>query len=151
MGTSLIKYDGMGIWTHDGTIQIWLALMIQEIDAESKMSEWTQLLREEWCYSATCAGMGCANINFNKYALTTNRLNWLINLCEKALLRLTSFGEWIPKDVLNTLVRPDGLGLYTDDMPVNAVRSLGNNIIKLLSSSLTLDPNDPRWIVKINE
>ncbi|SRR5258708_16103354 len=150
MGSSLVKYRDMGIWAHDSTIQVWLHMLLQEIDAELDQPEWTQYLRQNWFYQATGAGVGCVTVGLDQYATSADRVSWLLHLSEKALIRLASYGDVISKDVLNAFPHAEG-DYWINDCKTDEFIQLGRKFIKLLRGELTVDPNDPRWIVHIKQ
>lgn len=150
MGSSLLKYRDMGIWAQDSTTQVWLHMLLQEIDAEPDLPDWAQNLRKDWFHQATDASVGGITIGLDQYANSTDRVSWLIRLSEQALLRLASYGDIISKDVLNAL--PHAVGVYwTNGCETDVFMQLGRKFVELLRGELTIDPADPRWIVHIKQ
>jgi hypothetical protein len=128
MGSSLVKFRDMGIWVRDWIIEDWLHTLLQEIDAETDLPDWTQDLREDWSYQASGVGMGIIRVGLDQYATSADRVSWLIRLSEQTLLRFTTYS-----DSMYDLIQ------------------FGRNFIKLLRGELTIDPTDPRFIVQLKK
>ena len=53
MGTSFTSYRGKGFWARDGQVEVWLYLLVQEIDRLDPPPDWLLEVRHDWHVNAT--------------------------------------------------------------------------------------------------
>ncbi len=78
MGTSFVNFEKHGLWVNDGALEIWLLLLLHEIDSMPQAPDWLKSLRNQWYIVAAHLINGCA-------AKTENHKNKFITLCQATL------------------------------------------------------------------
>lgn len=103
MGSTYIEYKGKGFEADDFAIEVWLMLIVQEIDKLDPAPAWLAEMREEWNLQAT-AGFGYGVMaELDHFATDAKRCNMILDLCRRAEKVLRGFGDPISEDVLNAL------------------------------------------------
>ncbi len=145
MGSTHIDYRGKGFEASDSAIEIWLALLVQEIDALPAMPDWLREVREEWDIQAR-AGFGYGVMpQLDRFATDDSRRDQLVQLGRRALVRLRDLGEVIPRDVLNGFQTGGPDATFTEDAGAAPFRRTGEYFLKLLEGTLTPAELDARF------
>jgi hypothetical protein len=142
MGSTFVDFKGHGFEANDATLEVWLALLVDEIDRMPDAPQWLRDLREEWETQATAKfGFGVMPGLDNAVTDESRRVA-ILALASRALQRLESLGDPIPQATLNA-IRDWGEGYrYTGDVPaVNFVRP-AQYFIKVLEGCLAPEEND---------
>jgi hypothetical protein len=144
MGSSTIKLAGRGFEANDSTLEIWLALLIDEIDERADAPGWLRETREAWEVMATQHfGFGVV-LGLDEIASDAQRRDLLLGVAHAALARLRSFGPSIPVATLNGL-RDWGHGYeYTHAVAAEHFLLPAEYFIKLLEGHLGPDEIDAR-------
>jgi len=102
MGTSYTDYGSVGFWTHDATLELWLYLLVAEIDADADPPAWIRQAREEWWRQATVGFVGHVSIDLDRHLLgIPERERDLLALVERVGARIAAFDPAIPAAVAN--------------------------------------------------
>jgi len=117
MGSTFVGFRGSGYEASDGTLEVWLHLLVSEIDTRERI---------------------------DRFVTNEDQRELLLSLSERALHALQQKGEVISKGELN-LMHLGGQGSsYLDDVPTEAFMRVGRYFIKLLRGELSPEENDAR-------
>ncbi len=144
MGSTFVGFRGSGYEASDGTLEVWLHLLVSEIDTRERIDAWLREVREEWELQST-AGFGFGVMpGLDRFVTNEDQRELLLSLSERALHALQQKGEVISKGELN-LMHLGGQGSsYLDDVPTEAFMRVGRYFIKLLRGELSPEENDAR-------
>ena len=137
MGTSFVDYRGGGFWASDGAIEIWLRLLIREIDSRAPVPSWLAELREHWREQATFGGVGSLHFALDDFIIDDTRRQIVLSVAEGALVQLAQYGEIITRDELNELTSATPDAYWTRDVPSDTFAAMGNAFIALLNGAIT--------------
>ncbi len=139
MGSSFTTYRGVGFWSCDASIELWLYLLAEEVRQLAAPPEWLGTAADDWQFEATIGIAGCVSARLDEHAPTPERAAVLVELAERALTRLPERGSILPADWLNTL----GLGgpgaTFMRDVPTEMFIRVGEAFIQLLRGEITWD------------
>jgi hypothetical protein len=145
MGSTRIDFRGKGFEASDFAIEIWLALMVREIDALAKAPEWLREVRDDWETQAT-GGFGYGVMpELDRFVTDDARRDLLIALGRRALIHLAGLGDVIPRDVLNAFQTGGQGTTFTGDVSSAPFRRTGEYFLKLLEDTLTPAESDARF------
>ena len=138
MGTSFTRYRGKGFWTRDGQIQVWLYLLIEEIDRLGDAPAWLRELREDWLVQSTLGASGCVSAELDQVATSPDRVEALVELSERALSRLPERGPRLTLEVPYSYGTqgPDTLCI---DRDIRIFSCVGEAFIDLLRGRIETD------------
>jgi hypothetical protein len=145
MGSTFVDFKDHGFEANDATLEVWLALLVDEIDRMQDAPQWLRDLREEWETQATAKfGFGVMP-GLDNVVTDDARRQVILALASRALDRLKTLGDPIPAATLNA-IRDWGEGYeYTGDVPAANFLRPGQYFIKLLEGRLAPDENDARF------
>ncbi|MFN8511781.1 MAG: hypothetical protein U0232_34060 [Thermomicrobiales bacterium] len=146
MGTSFVEYREVGFWASDGSLDLWLTLLVREIDSRTPIPTWLAELREHWQEQATFGGVGCISLYLDEYITDDTRRHTVLSVAGGALARLTRYGETVTRDELNTITESTPRKYWTEDLPVVQFAALGNAFIALLNGEITTTAATSRGI-----
>lgn len=113
MAWSRIEFQGRHFDASNSVMEVWLRLVIDEIDKIERPSAWLAELRDEWTV-LTRYGAGI-DPDLDTCITDEERRQLMLALCDQALLRLRAMGDPIPAAVLNGLgVGPQGCTFTRD-------------------------------------
>jgi hypothetical protein len=141
MGSSFVRFGDKGFWARDGALEVWLIMLVKEIDSQHGPLAWILALREQWFVQATCGSVGCIATFLDDYATSGDRIDQLIALSEQAMFRLSQYGDSISKDDLNNLPHQEG-SFWERDVEIDKFKRVGRCFLKLLRGELTSDPTN---------
>ncbi len=103
MGSSRVSFRNKHFEARDPVLEVWLRLIVDEIDALAEAPDWLRTTREDWQLMATEEfGFGVVP-DLDRVAAVDERRKTVLELSERALERLKTFGDPIPKETLNAL------------------------------------------------
>jgi hypothetical protein len=139
MGSSFIDYKDYGFWARDTHIELWLYLLVQEIDKLESIPDWLKETREHWYEQATVGFMGWVHPQLDDYLVIQDRVDLVLLLSERVLKLLDEQGEYLSGENLNSL--GIGGGGYQADTPfeVENFVNVGRKFIELLKGKLKTD------------
>ena len=145
MGSTYVDFRGQGFEADDSALEVWLALLVREIDKMDQTPAWLRDIRDEWHLQAT-AGFGFGVMpGLDRFITDDERRDVILNLSATAILRLERYGAVIPQAELNAL-RTGGEGAtFTRDVPAETFLRTGRYFIKLLQGTLGSNETDARF------
>jgi hypothetical protein len=139
VGSSFTEYRGTGFWTRDGSIELWLYLLADEVHRLNDAPAWLRDAADDWRTQATVGMNGCVSAGLNEHAPTPERAAVVEELAARALVGLRARGDVVHAEWLNTL----GLGgpgtIFGRDLPVEVFTRVGEALVKLLRGEITWD------------
>jgi hypothetical protein len=94
LGTSWTEYRGRGFWCRDGLLEVWLATLVDALDARASWggaqgsNRWLKLLRDHW-YDHATIGAGCdTSARLDDHLADEPRRHTLLALCHAARERI---------------------------------------------------------------
>lgn len=144
MGSTFVEFNDRGFEANDAQIEIWLLLLVDEIDKLTDPPDWLREVRQEWHLQAT-AGFGFGVVpGLDSIVTNAERRDVILDLSSKAMARLHDYGPSIRKDELNAIQGGNESGYFTDDVEAELFKRMGDYFIKLLSGDLKTDETDAR-------
>ncbi len=145
MGSTFIEYRGRGFEAGDATLEVWLSLLVREIDRLDDLPQWLRETRDEWELQAT-AGFGFGVMpGLDRYLTDDARRDAVLALSRTALERLESFGETIPCEALNSLGVGGEGAAFTRDVETEVFLRPARYFVKLLEGTLSPSEDDARF------
>lgn len=139
MGSSFVKYDEKGFWARDGGLEVWLHLLVCEMDKLEAPASWLQELRGYWNDQSTIGLMGCIWAGLDEFVTDDERRKQVLLLSELAMQRLDDYGEVITADELNAMEVGGAGSTFMCDLPPDKFKVIGHAFIKLLRGKLDTD------------
>jgi hypothetical protein len=138
VGTSFTSYRGRGFWARDGQVEVWLYLLVQEIDRLPSPPDWLREARESWHVQSTLGLMGCVSAGLDEVATTPERVRVLVDLAHGALRWLREQGPRL------TLTVPyshgtQGPDTLCGDVDIRVYECVGLKFIELLQGRVETD------------
>lgn len=100
MGTSYTSYGRLGFWSHDDTVELWLYLLVAEIDAQPDPAPWLRQARDDWYLQATVGFLGCVSVDLDRHlAGASEREAAFLALLGLVRDRIASFGPVLHAEV----------------------------------------------------
>jgi hypothetical protein len=145
MGSTYVDFRGQGFEASDATLEVWLLLLVDEIDRLENPPHWLKEIREEW-YTQGTAGFGFGVMpGLDQFVTGPECLETIIDLSGKALHRLRTFGTTIPADQLNAIMRGGKGTVFTESVQSAVFEKVGDYFIKLLRGELSAEETDARF------
>jgi hypothetical protein len=101
MGSSFIDFKGYGFWARDTHIDLWLYLLVREIDKLESRADWLEAAREHWLEQATVSFVGLVQPQLDEYLTSQERVDLVIHLSERVLNLLYEKGGHVSGEYLN--------------------------------------------------
>jgi hypothetical protein len=139
MGSSFIDFNGYGFWARDTHIDLWLYLLVQEIDELESIPDWLSVARDHWREQATLALVGCVHSQLDDYLVSQDRVDFVMTLSESVLKLLGGMGEYLSGEHLNSLGVGGGGYQPSTDFEVENFTRVGQKFIELLRGELKTD------------
>lgn len=144
MGSTFVDFNSKGFEANDAQIEIWLLLLVAEIEKLTHPPDWLEEARREWHLQAT-SGFGFGVMpGLDGIVTSTERRDVLLDLSSKAMKRLRGYGPRIRKEELNAIQGSNESGYYTDDVETALFESMGDHFVKLLRGDLGPHETDAR-------
>jgi hypothetical protein len=139
MGSSFIDFRDYGFWSRDIGIELWLYLLIQEIDNLESIPDWLREARDHWHEQASVGFVGHVHPQLDDYLVSQDRIDLILMLSERVLQLLNEQGEYFLGAHLNSL--GIGGGGYQSDTPfeVKHFTGVGHKFIELLRGEVKTD------------
>jgi hypothetical protein len=135
VGSSFVDFHGDGFWVQDGSLEIWLALLVETIDRIPEPPRWLLELREQW-HIATMGFIGCVPTDLDRHITTAERKAMVLSLSEQALHHLRTYGTSISAAELNRLNAAHAGSYWTRDVPITFFTDVGEHFMRLLRGEL---------------
>lgn len=145
MGSSFVDYRARGFEANDAMLEVWLVLLVDEMDALEARPPWLQGLRDHWELHATEQfGYGVVP-RLDQLDAHDGAKELVLSLCRPALRRLERLGDPIPQAVLNGL-RDWGKDCgFAGDVGSSEFLRTARCFTKLLEGRLSEDEIDSRF------
>jgi hypothetical protein len=140
MSSSFIDYKDYGFWARDTHIDLWLYLLVQEIDKLEPTPEWLKVARDHWHEQCTLALGGCIQLRLGDYLLSQDRANLVIQLSERVLKMLNETGNYLSGEYLNSCGIGGGGYQPTTNWEIEIFVGVGHKFIELLKHALPRCP-----------
>ena len=125
-------------------MEVWLALLIREIDQLPDRPDWLQEARDDWHEQAT-GGFGFGIVmNLDRFVSDETRRSLLASLVERALGWLARHSDSFTRDELNAMGVGGQRNSFTRDVPTEVFARVGRYFQRLLDGTLSLQENDAR-------
>lgn len=145
MGSTYVEFRGRGFEASDATLEIWLLLLVEEIDSLPSRPRWLQDVREEWYIQATeVFGFGVMP-GLDEVVTNEERRDVILDLSSRAMKRLRTYGRVISKDELNAILRGGPDHMFTEDARTEPFVRTGDYFTKLLREELAPEECDARF------
>jgi hypothetical protein len=92
VATSFTEFRGLGMHCRDGTMAVWLAALVDELDARVSHTGWLGALRDEWYALATVGFDGHMSTNLDSFLTSDERRAAVVALCKSARERIAVLG-----------------------------------------------------------
>jgi hypothetical protein len=145
MGSTYVDFHGQGFEASDATLEVWLLLLVDEIDRLENPPPWLKEIREEWYIQGT-AGFGFGVMpGLDQFVTGPECRETIIDLSVRAMRRLRALGPMIPVDQLNAIMRGGKGTVFTEPVPSAVFEKVGDYFIKLLRGELSPEETDARF------
>lgn len=132
MSSSTVHYRGQTFEANDAALEVWLQLLVREIDALDRPAPWMREMRDEWHLQST-AGFGFGVVpNLDRFAADEEHRAVILSLCERALHRLDTLGETASPADMDALGTGGQGAKFTRDVPTSLFKDTGRRFIGLL-------------------
>src|SRR5580700_5178059 len=125
MGDSYIWFSGHDFNATDGPIEIWLLLLVEQIDRLSGVPGWLKDARDHWLRQATVESGYGVYPNLDEIVTDEGRRLTLISISQHALQDLRRHGDIVKKDDLNRLSQEYLGGLYKENVSTPIILRIG--------------------------
>jgi hypothetical protein len=144
MSSTTVAFRGLEFEANDTALEVWLALLVDEIEASADSPEWLRKAAEDWNVITTAHFGYGVDPDLDDVVTDDDRRDAVLAKARLALARLQAFGPTIPMKTLNAL-RDWGTGYeFTSDADAGHFLRTAEYFIKLLEGSLSPDENDAR-------
>ncbi len=144
MGSTFVDFRGQGFEADDSALEVWLALLVHEIDKMDRTPAWLRDVRDEWHLQST-AGFGFGVMpGLDRFVTDDERRDTILSLSALVMLRLERYGAVIPQAELNALTTGEG-ATFTRDVPAETFLRTGRYFMKLLQGTLGPNETDARF------
>jgi hypothetical protein len=144
MGTSFVEFRTKGFWVSDGLLEAWLYFLARQIDDIHDPDAWLSQLQQHWYRQSSGVGVGCIWAGLDDFVSTNERAAVIIDLNQRVLQRLDTYGATISKDELNTI--PNEGAVWLEDLATDELKRVGRFFVRLLRGDLTTDAATSRGI-----
>jgi len=133
MGSTYIEYRGRGFEANDGITELWLSLLVDEIDALSDIPPWLREAREDWEVQAREGFNFGSDPHLDRFVTEQARHDAMATLCRRIFDRFASHGEMLSADQLNEMSHmPRESGHFTRELPTSMFIEFGRQMLDLL-------------------
>jgi hypothetical protein len=144
MSSTTVVFRGHEFEANDVALEVWLALLADEVEAGADSPEWLRKAAEEWNVAATGHFGYGVDPDLDDIVTDDARREVVLAKARRALGRLQALGPTIPATTLNAL-RDWGAGyVFTSDADARYFLRTAQYFIKLLEGSLLPEENDAR-------
>ncbi len=145
MSSTYVDYRNRGFEANDAALELWLALLVKEIDSLEDIPDWLAEVREEWDVQSTAGFSFGVMPGLDRYATSEDKRQTLIDLSRRALKKLESYGQVISRDQLNSFGTGGEGSSYISDVATAEFIRPARYFIKLLEGTLEPWESDSRF------
>jgi len=139
MGSSFTDFKNYGFWARDAHLDLWLYLLVREIDRLEPKPRWLKEANDDWYEQATMALTGCISPRLDNYLVSQDKIDLVIMLSERALKLLSEQKGYINGAYLNSLSIGGGGYQPNTDFEIENFVAVGQKFIELLRGELRTD------------
>jgi len=145
MGSTYVDFRGWGFEANDSSPEVWLALLVDEIEKAPAAQDWLRELRDGWELQATAQfGFGVMP-GLDRVIISEDRRTTVLALARRAFARLQSFGDPIPRATLNAIRNWGEGSTYAGDVAASKFLRPASYFIKLLEGTRAPEEIDARF------
>jgi hypothetical protein len=145
MGSTYVDFHGQGFEASDATLEVWLLLLVDEIDRLENPPQWLKEVREEW-YAQGTAGFGFGVMpGLDQFVTGPECRDAILDFSAKAMRRLRGLGPMIPVDQLNAIMRGGKGTVFTEPVSSAVFEKVGDYFVRLLRGELSPEETDARF------
>jgi hypothetical protein len=145
MSSTYVDFQNRGFEANDATLEVWLALLVREIDQLDDVPDWLREVREEWHLQSTAGFDFGVMPGLDRYITDEDKRQAILKLARQALQRLERFGPVITRDQLNSLGTAREDSFFTADVASSEFTRPARYFIKLLEGTLQPSESDARF------
>jgi hypothetical protein len=145
MGSTFVEFRDRGFEANNATLEVWLMLLVQEIDAMDSVPDWLREVREDWYIEATAEFASGVMPDLDSIVTSDERHQVILNLSRQGLKKLESHEPVITAEELNALNRGREGSYFTRDLPLSVFLRPARYFVKLLEGSLEPWESDARF------
>ena len=136
MGTTSTSFRGVTLLARDWKVQVWLHLLVREVDRLDDRPEWLLEARKYWSETATIAinGLVCPRLDY--FLIDEADVALMRRLVQRVISTLRQFGEFVPRDFLNDLCQLPAHSQFTKDIATEEFLAYGRALRKLLDGKM---------------
>lgn len=136
MGHSFTNFRGNGFDAKDYKLEVWLRLLVGEVDRMPEPPLWLVEARVFWQHQSEIAINGLISVGLDKFLLNEERVSVLRKLVQQAFSFLFEFGDYVPAKFLNNLCGFEGHREFGKDMETELFLRYGRALLKLLDGKM---------------
>ena len=136
MGSSFVSLQGVGYWTSDATLEVWLHFLVRELDKTQDPPPWLLELREDCHIKSAAGGSGWKAPDLDRLLTTDERRELLAVISEGAVAELERYGEYMTVGELNALQTGGEGSYFAQDCRTEYFKNEGRHFIKLLRGEI---------------
>ena len=138
MGSSYTENKNVGFWARDGQIQVWLYLLVLEIEKMESIPEWLEKAKDYWHLQSTVDFGGCVSANLDEIIDSEEKRESLIDISRHALAELENYGSKITLETKYSYGK-DGPDTLCHNVDIRVYSIIGKAFLNLLQGKLKTD------------
>ena len=142
MGSSYTEFQGNGFWCRDPALEIWLYLLVQEINKRKPLPQWLATARDHWYEGATLGISGCIDADLDNLLSEGDRVETAVAIAQEALHSLRQQGPLLRRDFLNDMKIGGPGSFFTGDVETLPLERVGEAFVELLRGQCTTSGSD---------
>jgi hypothetical protein len=139
MGSSYTEFQGHGFWCRDPALEVWLYLLVQEIDKCGELPRWLAEAREHWYLCATVGFTGCIAADLDNHLTDQPRVELVLGVAQRAVASLERQGPFLRREALNAMGTGGPGSYFTGDAETKVLLNVGQAFVHLLTGEWRAD------------
>jgi hypothetical protein len=139
MGTSLVRYGDHGFWARDALLEIWLHLLVRELDEEPDREDWLTEVRDEWEHQASSGYYGYIEAYLDRFANSPGRRRTLLEVSRNAYEKLMARDDDLGVEELSAMNIGGPHQRFKTPVRTEQVATIARPFINLLSGNVEDD------------
>jgi len=146
MGTSMVRYGDHGFWARDTLLEVWLQLLVRELDEEPDREDWLTEVRDEWEHQATAGYNGYIEVKLFIFAYPDDRRRKLLDVSQATFNKLMARDDDISVEELNAMNTGGSDHTFWTPLSAEQVAIVARPFNNLLSGQVEADESifEPR-------
>jgi hypothetical protein len=147
VSTSWTEYRGQGFWCRDGMAEVWLALMVDDLDLRARrdgpwQERWARRLRDQWYEQVTVIYRGLVASSLDDHLDSEGRREAIVGAMQERRER-TAAGQDRPSP--RSVARMVGGAVFERERATEQILRVADSFLWLLDGSLTAGQEDDGW------